>query len=87
MEVFCCKCGTDSYVEIGSTNITCQCDLFSTDISYLYIDRSNAIQWDQCLDILPANCLALTHNGNKCLTFMEIEDALEPVTYLLNPNE
>ena len=87
MEVFCCKCGSGSVIDADSTEMGCECELFSTDISYLLLDRSDAIDKWEYIDILPANCLAFTHSGNKCVTFLEVDDALEPITYRLNLNE
>lgn len=83
MEVFCYKCGTSSVIQPESTEMACDCELFSSDISYLFIDRTGATEWD-CTDILPPNCLGFTHGGSKTISFFDIEDALEPVVYLLN---
>ena len=86
MEVFCYKCGSSSVIQPDSTEMACDCELFSTDITYLFIDRTNAVSWD-FTDILPPNCLGFTHGGNKTVSFFEIDDALEPVAYVLNSEE
>jgi hypothetical protein len=86
MEIFCYKCGASALIEPSSTNLKCGCELFSTDITYLFIDRSQAVDWD-LIDILPPNCMAFTRGGNKTVNFFDAGDHLDVVAYTLNSED
>lgn len=82
MITFCVKCGEDSIIDGVKVELGCSCELFSSDISYLFIGREDEEKWS-LLDIVPPNCLMLTDGATKTISFFEAEDSLEPVHYSL----